>query len=235
MAGPAPPERSPAAAAELLRKIDRNLEPEAYETYRKIINVEPDGKRKEYVLYLVKKGKDKVAGVFLDPPGDKDRAILRLGDNMWLYIPNVGKPVRITSLQSATGGVFNNSDILRIDYSAEYDVEALRDSSGLELFHLRAKSKTVAYARLRLWALKQELLPEKIECLTDKGMLIKTLVFKEIKDFGGGIVRPSVVETESPLYKGHKSIMVFARLKARSIPDEVFSINYLPKLKDFRK
>lgn len=36
---------------------------------------------------------------------------------MWLYIPNVGKPMRITSLQSVTGGVFNNADIMRLDYA----------------------------------------------------------------------------------------------------------------------
>lgn len=66
-------------------------------------------------------------------------------------------------------------------------------------------------------------------------MLLKTLHFKEIKNFGNGIRRPSIIETDSPLYKGYKSVMVFASIKARNIPDEVFSINYMPKLKDFRK
>lgn len=31
---------------QLLKQIDRNLNPESYEMYRKIINVEPDGKKK---------------------------------------------------------------------------------------------------------------------------------------------------------------------------------------------
>jgi len=227
--------RAASSPAELLKKIDRNLEPESYEAYRKIVNIEPDGKRKEFVLYMVKKGNDKVAAVFLDPPSDRDRATLRLGDNMWLYIPNVGKPVRITSLQSATGGVFNNADIMRIDLSAEYDVEELTDTAGSYRFALTAKTATVAYAQLRLWASKSPLLPEKIECLTDKGMLIKTLRFKEIKDFGGGIRRPSVIETDSPLYKGHTSIMIYAGIKARSVADEVFTINNMATLKDVRK
>lgn len=221
--------------AVLLQKIDRNLEPQSYEAYRKIINIEPGNKRKEFVFYTVKKGNEKVAGVFLDPPSERDRSTLRLGENMWLFIPNVGKPVRITSLQSTTGGVFNNSDIMRIDFSAEYEVALLLDTAGQYQFDLNAKSKTVAYARLRLWASKKELLPTKIDCLTDRGMLLKTLYFKETKNFGGGIVRPSVIETDSPLYKGHTSIMVYASIKARGIPDEVFSINYMAKLKDFRK
>ena len=28
---------------ELLKKVDRNLEPESYESYRKLINIEPNG------------------------------------------------------------------------------------------------------------------------------------------------------------------------------------------------
>lgn len=93
---------------ELLKKVDRNLQPESYEMYRKLINIEPNGSRKEFVLYTVKKGQDKMVALFLDPPSEKGRATLRLGDNMWLYIPNVGKPLRITSLQSVVGGIFNN-------------------------------------------------------------------------------------------------------------------------------
>lgn len=221
--------------ADLLIKIDRNLAPESYEAYRKIINIEPDGKRKEFVLYMVRKGNDKMAAVFLDPPSDRDRSILRFGDNMWLYIPNIGKPVRITSLQSTTGGVFNNSDIMRVDFSSEYNIEQLQDTADSYLFHLKANSKSVAYSRLRLWAAKKELLPSKIQCLTDKDMLIKTLHFKEMKDFGEGIVRPSIIETESPLYKGYKSIMIFSNVKNRTVPDEIFSINYMSRLKDFLK
>ena len=109
--------------------MDRNLEPESYEMYRKLINIEPDGTKKEFVLFSVKKGRDKVAALFLAPASDKGRATLRQGDNMWLYIPNVGKPVRITSLQSVTGGVFNNADILRIDYTEEYGVEAAEEQA----------------------------------------------------------------------------------------------------------
>ncbi len=42
----------------ILEKVDRNLEPESYEMTRKLINEEPAGKRKEYILYSVKKGRD---------------------------------------------------------------------------------------------------------------------------------------------------------------------------------
>jgi outer membrane lipoprotein-sorting protein len=221
--------------AQLLKQIDRNLNPESYEMYRKLINMEPSGRKMEYTFYSIKKGLDKIVGLFLAPASDKGRSTLRLGDNMWLYIPNVGKPIRITSLQSVIGGIFNNADILSLDYSAEYDVEKVEETGNEYLLELKAKTKTVAYDRLKMWVDKNRKLPTKIECLTEASMLIKTLYFKDIKDFGGGIVRPSVLETDSPLYKGYKSVMLFANIRQRDFKDEVFTLTYMPKMDSLRK
>jgi len=219
---------------ELLRQVDRNLAPESYEMYRKLINIEPDGKRKEFVLFTVKKGRDKIAGLFISPASEKGRSTLRVEENMWLYIPNVGKPIRITSLQSVIGGIFNNSDIMRLDYATEYDVRRVEDQGKEHLLVLKAKTKTVAYDQLKMLVDKEKVQPTKIECLTEASMLIKTLYFKDIKDFGGGIVRPATVETDSPLYKGYKSIMLFANVKKRELPDEVFTLTYMPNLESLR-
>jgi len=218
----------------LLESIDRNLNPESFESYRKLINIEPNGREKEFVLFTVKKGKDKIAALFISPASEKGRSTLRLDENMWLYIPNVGKPVRITSLQSVVGGVFNNSDILRLDYAAEYTVAELEDLGEQYLLHLQAKTNIVAYDKLRMWATKKDKLPVKIECLTKTSMLIKTIYFKQIKDFGGGIIRPSVIETDSPLHKGYKSVMIFAGIKKREFKDEVFTLPFLPNLGSLR-
>ena len=219
---------------QLLVQIDRNLNPESYELYRKLINIEPDGKKKEYTLFSVKKGVDNVAALFLAPASDKGRSTLRVGDNMWLYIPNVGKPIRITSLQSVIGGIFNNADILNLDYSAEYNVEKVNAAGKEYLLYLNAKNKTVAYARLKMWVDKDKKIPIRIECLTEANMLIKTLYFKDIKNFGGGIVRPAVIETDSPLYKGYKSVMIFAKIKNKDFKDEVFTLTFMPNMESLR-
>ena len=218
----------------LLKQVDRNLNPESYEMYRKLINVEPDGKKKEYTLFSLKKGLDKVAALFLAPASDNGRSTLRLGENMWLYIPNVGKPIRITSLQSVVGGVFNNADILALDYAAEYNVEKMEEKGAEYLLSLKAKTKDVAYDRLKIWADRDKKLPTKIECLTEAGMLIKTLYFRDVKDFGGGIVRPSLIETDSPLYKGYKSVMIYAKIRQRTFKDEVFTLTFMPNLESLR-
>jgi outer membrane lipoprotein-sorting protein len=219
---------------EILEQVDRNLQPGDLEMYRKIINIEPDGRKKEFVLWFLKKDIDKVVTLFVSPASEEGRTTLRLGENMWLYIPNVGKPIRITSLQSVVGGVFNNSDIMRLDYSVEYDVTSVVEDEGQHLLELKAKTGSIAYDRLKMWVLPKEVVPTKIECYAATGMLIKTLHFKEIKDIGDGILRPAVTETESPLYKGFKSIMISANLKQRSLPDEVFTLNYMSRVKDLR-
>ena len=81
---------------------------------------------------------------------------------------------------------------------------------------------------------KQSLLPLTIEAYAASGLLIKTLRYKDIKDFGDGIRRPSVLETDSPLYVGYKAVMVFANIKRRDFPDEVFTLNYMPRVKELR-
>jgi outer membrane lipoprotein-sorting protein len=219
---------------ELLKRIDEKLMPDSYESYRKLINLEPNGRKKEFIFYTVKKGKDKVVMLYLAPASEKGRTTLRLGENMWLYIPNVGKPIRITSLQSITGGVFNNADIMALDYSAEYNVVNFENNETGYVLNLKAKNNTVAYDKLKMWATKDEILI-KIECYSASGMLIKTLEFKEMKDFGNGLVRPSVMETYSPLYKGYRSIMIYSQVRTREFKDEVFTINYMSKLESIRK
>jgi len=219
----------------LLRQIDRRLNPPSYDAYKRLVNVEPNGRTREYLLYSINDGREKVVALFLEPASDKGRSTLRLGDNMWMYVPNAGRPIRITSLQSVVGGVFNNADILSLDYSAEYDVVKVDESGEDYLLELKAKTSAVAYDRLRMWVTRKDTLPVRVECLTPTSMLIKTLRFTDIKDFGGGIVRPATVETDSPLYKGYKSSMVFVQMKARTVPAEVFTLTFMPNLESIRR
>ncbi len=221
-------------ADELLRQVDRNLAPQSYAMYRKLINIEPDGRRKEYVLFTAKKGRDRMIALFLDPPSEKGRATLRLGDNMWLYIPGVGKPIRITSLQSVVGGVFNNADIMNLDYSVEYEAEALTEEPDAYRLELKARTGAVAYDRLVMRVDREALVPTEIEAYAASGLLIKTLHFSDMKDFGDGINRPAVMETDSPLYRGYKSVMIYGSIEPREFPDEVFTLDYLPRAGELR-
>lgn len=222
-------------AESLLEQVDKKLSPNSADSYKKLINIEPDGSRKEFLLYQMKKDKDKIVSLFLQPDSEKGRSTLRVGENMWLYLPDVGKPIRITSMQSVVGGVFNNSDIMQLDFSAEYDIVSQKEENGEIVLDLKAKTESVAYDKLIMHIDKKSTTPTKIICYTSTNMLIKTLYYKEMKDFGGGIVRPSVIETDSPLYKGYKSIMVFGKLTKREFADEIFTIENIGKVQELRQ
>lgn len=218
----------------LLKTVDDNLMPASYEAIRRIVNEEPDGSKKEFTFFTVKKGDDKIAMMYLAPASEKGRATLRLGDNMWLYIPNVNKPIRITSLQSVIGGVFNNADLMQLDYHAEYDAVLAGEAELEHILDLKAKTKNVAYDKLTMWVTKDKKILRKVEAYSASGMLIKTLEFKEDKNFGNSLVRPSVIETTSPLYKGYRSLMIYQTIKPRQLPDEVFTLNFMGRLGDLR-
>ena len=222
-------------AEAVLQEVDQRMAPASYEMYRKLINIEPDGSRKEFVLYTVKKGEDRMVALFLDPPSERGRSTLRIGENLWLYIPDVGKPIRITSLQSVVGGVFNNADILRLDFATEYTASAAGEEEDSFILDLAARGPAVAYDRLKMWVDKETRTPLTIEAYAVSGLLIKTLHYSNIRDFGDGIVRPAQLQTDSPLYKGYKSVMLFDGIRAREFADEVFTLDHLPKVGELRQ
>jgi outer membrane lipoprotein-sorting protein len=220
-------------SSDLLKQIDAKLQPFSYESYRKLINIESDGTQKEFVMYMIKKDKDKVISLFLEPKSDHGRATLRLGENMWLYIPGIAKPLRIASMQSVTGGVFNNADIMRLDFDVEYTIASQNESESEYTLHLNAKNETVTYEKLTMIVDKSTLFPKSIECIAG-GITLKTIRYLNPKDFGDGIVRPSLLETTSQLQKGYKSLIVFGKIKKRHFDDAVFTLENLSKIDDIR-
>jgi len=219
----------------LLVEIDKKLSPGTSESYKKLINIEPDGTKKEFLLYQARKDSDKMVSLFLKPDSEKGRVTLRLGDNMWMYLPEVGRAIRVTSMQSVVGGVFNNSDIMRLDFAVEYTIEKQIEKDGDIILDVKAKTDEVAYDKLIMTVDKKYTTPKKIECYGSTGMLIKTLYYKEMKDFGNGIVRPAVLETNSPLYKGYKSFMIYGKITPKKFSDEAFTLDNLSKADELRR
>jgi len=87
---------------------------------------------------------------------------------------------------------------------------------------------------LKMGVDKKTMVPVTIECYAASGMLIKTLYYKDTKAFGDNLLRPSVLETDSPLYKGYKSVMLYAKITKKELADEVFTLNYLPRVDELR-
>ena len=175
-----------------------------------------------------------MVAVFLSPASEKARSTLRACNKTELSIPGVGRPVRITSLPSVICGMFNNSDILRVDDDEEYRAERMEPNGVEILLHLKAKTDQVAYDRLKMWVDPVRKLPSRIDCHAADGLLVKTLKFSQVKSFGGSITRPAQIETESPLFRGHRSVMLYEGIRARDLPDEAFTLAFLPRVESLR-
>ncbi|MBA0084795.1 MAG: outer membrane lipoprotein-sorting protein, partial [Acidobacteria bacterium Pan2503] len=94
-------------AAALLKRSDgyRNAWP-SFVTKIKISNFEA-GKQDEEHMYLVySRGSERVY-VDFQSPQEKGRHLLMLGDDMWIYLPDTSRAVRITPLQRLTGNASN--------------------------------------------------------------------------------------------------------------------------------
>lgn len=123
---------------------------------------------------------------------------------------------------------------MRLDYSVEYDATIIEQDGSGYVLDLKARTQTVAYDNLKMWVDKKNTMVSKVECYAASSTLIKTLDFKNIKDFGDGIKRPAVIETSSPLYKGYRSLMIYSKMKLKKFPDEVFTLDYLSRLGELR-
>ena len=219
----------------ILQRVDQNMMPDSFEMYRKLVYIEQDGRRREFVMYTIKQGRDRVANLFLTPGTEKGKVTLRLGKNMWLVLPQMQQPLRVTSVHSApVGGIFNNWDLMRLELSTEFEAQGMTDLKLEYVLELKANTDRVPYDRLKLWVDKEQLLPKRLEAYAVSGLHMKTVHFKAVKDFGDGIVRPSVIETESPLRPDVKAMMLFSEIRRRVFPQEVFTINYMHNLNGLR-
>ncbi len=141
-------------AEALLKRSDsyRNGWP-SYVLRVKITNYE-SGKADEEKLYEVsQKGTEKTYVEFLSPR-EKGEHLLMLGDDMWVYLPDTSRPVRITPLERLSGDA-SNGDVARTNYAVDYNPVYLRtEKVGNEncyVLDLTAKRKGATYQRILYW------------------------------------------------------------------------------------
>ena len=111
----------------------------------KITNFE-SGKSDEEQLYEVsQKGTDKTYVEFMSPR-EKGQHLLMLGDDMWVYLPDTSRPVRITPLERLSGDA-SNGDVARTNYAVDYTAAYVRDEKVGDDELLRPRSHREAQRR----------------------------------------------------------------------------------------
>ena len=178
------------------------------------------------------KGHDRSFVKFVSPPRNAGRSLLALGRDLWIYLPDAGKPVRDPFSQRLVGQV-TNGDIARTDYAGDYTAtlagaEAV-DGVLCHVLDLRANSKDVTYAAIKYWVSKERQLPTKAEFYAGTGVLLKTGAFENFKEIGGRVLATRLTLVDA-IRKDKRSILDFGEIIIRDIPEKYFDKNFMKSL-----
>jgi outer membrane lipoprotein-sorting protein len=211
-------------AEALLKRSDefRNGWP-SYVLRVKITNYE-NGKPDEEKLYEVsQKGTEKTYVEFLSPR-DKGRHMLMLSDDMWVYLPDTSRPVRITPLERLTGDA-SNGDVARTNYAVDYSPVYLRtEKVGAENCHvleLTAKRKGSTYQRILYWLRTEDARPVRAEFYLTSGKHIKSATFDA---YGTASGKPHLMRMTlyDEIRHNSHSILEYSNIAPRELPDKLF-------------
>ncbi len=216
---------------ELLKKYDSIMGPTAYEAETTMTATREDGSVRSYEMKFLKKDNDKFRLWFGNPSSVKGQEMLRNGESMWIYLPNLKRATRIASRDNFQGGDFNNADVLRVNYQADYTGTLEKsDADATYLLVLKAKNPDTSYDSIRLYLRKSDLQPMKGQYFGTSGQMIRSAEFTDHREFDKGYVRPGKVVMKNELVKARKSEMVMKSLKLNvEVPAQRFTQSDLGK------
>lgn len=166
------------------------------------------------------------------PSRDAGTSTLRLGSNMWNYLPSVERTIKIPPslmLQSWMGSDFTNDDLVREsslvkDYFHKFSGEATID--GDRCYRIVATPKPnapVVWGHLVLYVRKKDDLPRREEYYGDNGKLKKVLTYEDIRMVDGRLY-PMRWKMVSVTKRGHYTLLIYTKLKFnRRIPSYIFT------------
>ena len=211
-------------ATALLKRSDsyRNGWP-SYTLRVKITNYEAGKSDEDHLYEVSQKGTDKTYVEFMSPR-EKGRHLLMLADDMWIYLPDTSRPVRITPLERLSGDA-SNGDVARTNYAVDYSAEFLREEKlGTEncyVLSLTAKRKGATYQRIVYWIRAEDARPVRAEFYLTSGKHIKSATFDEYKESGGRLLLRKLTLYDEIRHNSH-SVLEYSNAAPRNLPDKLF-------------
>ncbi len=228
------PETAPTIdTAALVAKADAIRVPKgSYEFDAMITNYEGEVKKSENTYKAYVKDLEHSLVAFTSPASERGKSILMLADDLWIYLPNIKKPVRIPFQQRLVGNV-SNGDITRInlagDYTATHAGEANVNGTDCHVLDLTAKSESKTYNKIKYWVAKLDAKPVKAEYFTVSGQSLKTCLFEDFRSEAGAI-RPMKLTFQDTMNASKKSTLIFNNMVIKSLSDNMFTKDYMKTL-----
>jgi len=181
---------------------------------------------------ILSKGVGNTIVLTLEPSSERGQNLLMKGRELWVFMPEVSQPVRLSLSQRLTGQVANG-DLARANFAGDY-TPSLIGSERIEghdhhVLELVAAERGVTYPKVRYWVRASNHFPHKAEFFSASGRLLKTCRYEQFQPLGGK-VRPTRVVMTDALKSGDESIVEYSLLRAVDLPDRTFSKEYLRRL-----
>jgi outer membrane lipoprotein-sorting protein len=150
------------------------------------------------------------------PARDKGTAFLKRGNEIWNYVPNIDRTVKMPPSmmsQSWMGSDFTNDDLVRgvstvDDYTHTLLGSEIVDGHNSYKIEMIPKPEApVVYEKVIYWVTKEHYLPVKVENYDEFGDLVSTINFRDIKNMGGRMI-PAVTEMIPEGRPGHRTILI---------------------------
>lgn len=222
-----------AQAMEILKAADQIRFPsEGFQVDIAITSRRADQTTEARKYQVLSKGNDKTVVSVLEPASERGQTILMSGRELWVFLPSVSQPVRLSLAQRLTGQVANG-DLARANFSGDYTPKLLRteaiEGENHHVLELNAVDRGVTYQRVLYWVKQKNSYPYKAEFYSVSGRLLKSCKYENFKTMAGKI-RPTRLVMDDALRAGEQSILEYDAMKLRDLPDKMFTKDYLKKL-----
>ena len=232
--GPLPGADKELSGDEIVRRADQVMigDSAKYDSIMVIKRPNVADIKAKYTTYFKGRGK-KVLVKILYPPEKIGKDLLLIGDDMWQYIPNVERSVRIAGTQRFMGGDFNNSDLLKVSLVEDYKARLIETTmiEGVECYFLKLKAKSTGaiYDRVDYWVRTGSFIPYREQYITLSGKKMKSLTFSHIGKLGNR-TRPRKLTMINSLRPTHRTMVTIIRAEYdKKISDSVFTRTYLER------
>ena len=227
----APPEDP--LARSIVEKADKVRFPaEGFQVDIVITSMRPDQEPDKRKYRVLSKGNENSIVMVTEPAADRGQILLMKGRDLWVFMPEVSQPVRISFAQRLTGQVANG-DLARANFAGDYHPRMVRKETigneSYQVLELTAVDRSVTYQRVVYWVNEKSGWPFKAEFYSLSNRLLKKCSYENFQNLAGR-VRPTRLVMEDALRNGEKSVLEYSEMKLRDLPDKIFTKEYLKKL-----
>jgi len=155
----------------------------------------------------------------LSPKKEQGVATLRVGSEMWNYLPNVNKVIKIPPsmmMSSWMGSDFTNDDLVKEssmldDYNFRYVTPEKPEEGLLYIEFTPKENKPIVWSKIVEAVRRSDYLPVWAHYYDDRGAVVRVLRFTDIRQFGNRTL-PSVMEMLPQNKPGNKTVIRYKTL-----------------------